>query len=120
MADDDEEPAVPKEKEKLRGGEAAPPSTESERPTRADVETDAAAPAKEGSSGAVSAEKSDGGSFSQLLAGTMTSPAESPRPSPVLTVPVVAVPCLLAPAALIESSGFAVSDILFPFVHLTH
>ncbi|KAL0910622.1 hypothetical protein M5K25_021623 [Dendrobium thyrsiflorum] len=51
-------------------------------------------------------------SFLQLLAGAMASPAASPRPPPLLAVPidaprvpVVAVPCFLAPAALLESHG---------------
>lgn len=51
-------------------------------------------------------------SFSQLLAGAMASPAASPCPPPGLPVPidsvrlpVVAVPCFLAPAALLESHG---------------
>ncbi|XP_072970464.1 probable WRKY transcription factor 4 [Typha angustifolia] len=50
--------------------------------------------AKEGLSG-------DGRSFSQLLAGAMGSP----RPG-IVAVPVVAVPCFLAPAGLIEPPGF--------------
>nr|AQX44162.1 hypothetical protein [Apostasia odorata] len=52
-------------------------------------------------------------SFSQLLAGAMASPAGSSGSSPILAVPVdavrlpvVAVPCFLAPAALLESRGF--------------
>ncbi|KAG0491297.1 hypothetical protein HPP92_004249 [Vanilla planifolia] len=52
-------------------------------------------------------------SFSQLLAGAMASPAGSPHPAPIVAlpvdtvrVPVVAVPCFLAPAALLESHGF--------------
>lgn len=51
-------------------------------------------------------------SFLQLLAGAMASPAAGPHPPPLLAVPidapripVVAVPCFLAPAALLESHG---------------
>lgn len=54
-------------------------------------------------------------SFLQLLAGAMASPAASPHPPPILAVPidapripVVAVPCFLAPAALLESHGITV------------
>ncbi|KAK8916761.1 putative WRKY transcription factor 4 [Platanthera zijinensis] len=51
-------------------------------------------------------------SFSQLLAGAMASTAASPHPQPILSlpfdsvrIPVVAVPCFLAPAGLLESHG---------------
>nr|AQX44235.1 WRKY DNA-binding protein [Phalaenopsis equestris] len=50
-------------------------------------------------------------SFLQLLAGAMASPAASPRPPTILApidaprIPVVAVPCYLAPATLLESHG---------------
>ncbi|XP_008778954.1 probable WRKY transcription factor 4 [Phoenix dactylifera] len=56
----------------------------------------------------------DGRSFSQLLAGAMSSPVGSPRSTPIIAVPVdalrlpvVAVPCFLAPAALLESPRFS-------------
>ncbi|CAA7408085.1 unnamed protein product [Spirodela intermedia] len=53
-------------------------------------------------------------SFSQLLAGAMASPVGNSRSTPILALPVdavrlpvVAVPCIIAPAALLESPGFA-------------
>ncbi|KAG1363713.1 putative WRKY transcription factor 4 [Cocos nucifera] len=58
--------------------------------------------------------EADGRPFSQLLAGSMVSPVGSPRATPILAVPVdavrlpvVALPCFLAPAALLESPGFS-------------
>ena len=54
-------------------------------------------------------------SFSQLLAGAMASPSGNSRSTPILALPidgmrlpVVAVPCIIAPAALLDSPGFAV------------
>ncbi|CAL9047690.1 probable WRKY transcription factor 4 [Musa acuminata AAA Group] len=108
MTEEGDGSATPQE-DKPRGGDddgGTPPSPSSERPPPADLGSDATAVVKGGGSGAVPAAKADGRSFSQLLAGAMASPVGSPRPPPILTVPVVAVPCLLAPAALIESPGF--------------
>ncbi|WOK95056.1 putative WRKY transcription factor 4 [Canna indica] len=108
MKTEGEAPVDPAE-EKLRGdgdGGAPPPSTDSERPPSADIGPQTASEAKEECSGSSPADKSDGRSFSQLLAGAMASPSGSHRPPPILTVPVVAVPCLLTPAALIDSPSF--------------
>ncbi|KAG1327549.1 putative WRKY transcription factor 4 [Cocos nucifera] len=56
----------------------------------------------------------DGRSFSQLIAGAMSSTVGSPRATPIIAVPVdavrlpvVAVPCFLAPAGLLESPSFS-------------
>ncbi|XP_074569323.1 putative WRKY transcription factor 4 [Curcuma longa] len=62
--------------------------------------------AKGGASGTETKAVADERSFSQLLAGAMASPTVSSRPPTILTVPVVAVPCLLTPATLIESPTF--------------
>nr|XP_010908246.1 probable WRKY transcription factor 4 isoform X2 [Elaeis guineensis] len=91
----------------------------------ADPGPDATPAAKESASEAVEAPNStagehpaavgaDGRSFSQLLAGAMSSPVGSPHATPIIAVPVdavrlpvVAVPCFLAPAGLLESPGFS-------------
>ncbi|XP_078443167.1 WRKY DNA-binding protein 32 [Wolffia australiana] len=53
-------------------------------------------------------------SFSQLLAGAMASPVGNSRSAQILALPLegmrlplVAVPCIIAPASLLESPGFA-------------
>ncbi|KAK1291535.1 putative WRKY transcription factor 3 [Acorus calamus] len=54
--------------------------------------------------------------FSQLLAGAMASSptgggkTEAKPTVPILAVPVVAIPCFIAPAPLLESAGFQVSN----------
>ncbi|XP_038984201.1 probable WRKY transcription factor 32 isoform X3 [Phoenix dactylifera] len=99
------------------------PTAESSLPTEPGA--DAAPAVKEDGSEAVelpnstagenpAAGEADGRSFSQLLAGAMASPEGSPRARQIVSVPVdsvrlpvVAVPCFLAPAALLESPGFS-------------
>ncbi|XP_020102354.1 probable WRKY transcription factor 3 [Ananas comosus] len=85
--------------------EAAPAPTSDSAPK---VKGEAAAAAAAAAAGVG---MGDGRTFSQLLAGAMASPKagsgpHAAAPPPILTVPVMAVPCFLAPAALIESSGF--------------
>ncbi|CAL9078381.1 unnamed protein product [Musa textilis] len=90
------------------GGTLTLPSSDAEEHLPADRGAGPAAAAEGGAPDAAPPTPNTGGrSFSQLLAGAMASPAGSPHPAPIVTVPVVAVPCFLTPAALIESQGFA-------------
>ncbi|KAG6486930.1 hypothetical protein ZIOFF_055511 [Zingiber officinale] len=73
---------------------------------RASADPAPAEAAKGGASGTETKAVANERSFSQLLAGAMASPTGSSCPPTILTVPVVAVPCLLTPAALIESPTF--------------
>ncbi|CAL9042274.1 unnamed protein product [Musa banksii] len=90
------------------GGTSTLPSSDAEEHLPADRGAGPAAAAEGGAPDAAPPTPNTGGrSFSQLLAGAMASPTGSPHPAPIVTVPVVAVPCFLTPAALIESQGFA-------------
>ncbi|RWW11332.1 hypothetical protein GW17_00025062 [Ensete ventricosum] len=92
------------------GGTSTLPSSDSEEHLPADRVAGPPAAADGGAPEAAPPTPNTGGrSFSQLLAGAMASPVGTPHPAPIVTVPVVAVPCFLTPAALIESQGFAVS-----------
>ncbi|RRT54862.1 hypothetical protein B296_00048849, partial [Ensete ventricosum] len=102
-------------------GTGSPPASSSSVAEEHSLDDRVAAVAGGGPEASPSPANVDGRSFSQLLAGAMASPAASPRPAPIVTVPVVAVPCFLTPTALVESQGFSVggSDlfILFIFTH---
>ncbi|XP_073118143.1 probable WRKY transcription factor 32 [Elaeis guineensis] len=117
--------AQSEEKRDATGGRppSPPPMVESSPPAKPGA--DASPAEKEDGSEAVEppnstarenpvAGEADGRPFSQLLAGPMASPVGSPRATPILAVPVdamrlpmVAVPCFLAPAALLESPRFS-------------
>ncbi|KAJ8459438.1 hypothetical protein OPV22_032364 [Ensete ventricosum] len=89
------------------GGTSTLPSSDSEEHLPADRVAGSPAAADGGAPEAAPPTPNTGGrSFSQLLAGAMASPVGTPHPAPIVTVPVVAVPCFLTPAALIESQGF--------------
>ncbi|RZS12042.1 hypothetical protein BHM03_00043454 [Ensete ventricosum] len=88
-------------------GTGSPPASSSSVAEEHSLDDRVAAVAGGGPEASPSPANVDGRSFSQLLAGAMASPAASPRPAPIVTVPVVAVPCFLTPTALVESQGFS-------------
>ncbi|WOL19061.1 putative WRKY transcription factor 4 [Canna indica] len=102
MKEEGESSAAPAEKPSGEGRGASPPldSDESHRP---DLGSDATAAGKAGGASTVQEDKAE---ISQPLAEATTSPSGSSLPSPIVTVPVVAVPYIYAPAALIKSPGF--------------
>ncbi|XP_042459554.1 probable WRKY transcription factor 4 isoform X1 [Zingiber officinale] len=103
MAEEADSLAVTEEEKPGRDG-ADGGASDAEKPASADL-----APAEAPTGGGFGDETkavAEGRSFSQLLAGAMASPTGSSRSPTILTVPVVAVPCLLTPASLIESPTF--------------